>query len=265
MVIVSIHWPVAPQMLQRPEIKLETMSGNNLKRHNDLRLFAKTLYKSAFLGVNSCFQSLKHHAIKASFPVTGRLSTMLPKRKHTWATSADSYAVLMRHSDASLPRDSRPASRASFAGRRSSLNILSEVKEVTTPLQSPTGMYERIEMTDVLKVGETKGKDRSGNTTEPNSESASLRDAEVVSMQASTATTVLSDRDEHVFTFNHLTSTPTQAEVHASQTGAAAEAAFYVDSPGNLIRATDTMAMDGSSKEAEKETEGLGSDTVTPF
>lgn len=177
---------------------------------------------------------------------------MLPRRKFTWASSADSTAVLLRRSENGQHKDSRPTSRASFAGRRSSLNILSEVKEVTTPLQSPSGLYERIEMSDVLKLGGGRdgadgGALKDPEETEPNSETASFRDVEVTSAtQPSTTSTVLPDKDDRFFSYDVVGSvTPTQAEVHASPSNGAAD--FHVESPGRLIRATDSLEPDTSS------------------
>ena len=217
---------------------------------------------------------------------------MLPKRKFTWASSADSTAVLMRRSAESgqARGDSRPTSRASFAGRRSSLNILSEVKEVVTPpAQSPTGLYERIELTDVLQVGGGRDRDRDthrgrdrdreeasagtgGGTakdpegTEPNPETASFRDVELAPSPSTATTTVFSEKgDDRFFNYDLVPSpaAPTQAEVHVprAQTGAGAgagagaevgAAAFQVESPGRMIRATDSLgAEDGGDKKAQ--------------
>ncbi|KAK7111424.1 hypothetical protein V1264_011059 [Littorina saxatilis] len=200
----------------------------------------------------------------------GRLSALLPKRKFTWASSADSTVLLRRSAAELMPRDSRPVSRASFGGRRSSLNILSEVKEVTTPLQSPTGLYERIEMTDVFRVGDSgTGDEENGvsakdsDETEPNSETASYRGMEEMSEQPITATTVLSaDRDSTVFNYD-LTSTPvTQADVHYSSQGTGGSATFPVQSPGGLIRATDSLEPTGDGEGVKKD---KGPDTNSRF
>ncbi|XP_076459203.1 chitin synthase chs-2-like [Babylonia areolata] len=191
-------------------------------------------------------------------------NTLNLKRKFTWASSADTTSALMRRSDLSLPRDSRPTSRGSFAGHRSSLDILSEVKEVATPQTSPTGLYERIEMQDVLRVGEEKAAERDSSKgpedSEPNSETASFREEDVVSIPPSTATTVLSDREDgHVFSYQ-VTSTPTtQAEVHATTAGdpqdSRAQDSFSRDSPGQLIRASVSQGGKGSEGKSQESSE----------
>ncbi|KAL8576680.1 hypothetical protein ACOMHN_025155 [Nucella lapillus] len=195
----------------------------------------------------------------------------LPKRKFTWASSADTASMLMRRSDLSLPRDSRPPSYLStLGGRRSSLNVLSEVNEAPAPITSPTGLYERIEMLDVLRVGENRA-ERDSKDSEVNSETANFRDDEVVSLPPSKATTVVSEKDGHVFTYN-VTSTPTtQAEVHAtsevidsrgggkgegsfSADGKKEEGTFSVDSPGEMIRDSDSLRGKGSEKKSSETT-----------
>ena len=105
-------------------------------------------------------------------------------------------------------------------------------------------------MTDVLKVGGDRDDEAGGvvkdpEETEPNSETASFRDVEVMSQgqQPSTTSTVLSDKDHRFFSFEVVdSSTPTQAQANASL----AEAAFHVESPGRLIRATDSLEPDDS-------------------
>lgn len=184
--------------------------------------------------------------------ISGRYSALLPKRRHTTVSGGEMAGVVMRRHEG---RDSRPASRASFAGRRSSLNILDELKEVATPLQSPTSpgdgsVYEKIELTDVLKVGGSSAAAanvvKDPEETEPNSETTSLRDSDLPSAHPSTATTLLSERDGAIFSYD-VSASPALAEVH----GPGAGQTFHVDSPGRLIRATDSSSLQGGEEEEE--------------
>lgn len=127
----------------------------------------------------------------------GRHSGQMPKRKSTWGSSGDLVSMLNR----SEHKDGRPAFRASFAGLRSSLNVLSEVKEVVTPAQSPTtGAFDRIEMHEVAPAGKRNGEKevafREPDDNEPDSETPGFREEDAFSIAPSTVTTILSVQSE---------------------------------------------------------------------
>lgn len=128
----------------------------------------------------------------------------LPRRKQTWSTAADTEAARMRYSDY---RDlSRPNSRASFGGLPTTpLNILSEVKEVPTPTQSPTNgnAYEKFEMVTVH--GNRSAHDATGLRDfiggDHHMELKSFREADTESLNPSTVSTMLSGKEEGVYSF----------------------------------------------------------------
>ena len=116
-------------------------------------------------------------------------------------------------------------------------------------LRSPTGQYDRIEMSDVLQVGD-KVQDEVTDATDPNSESVSLRDIDSVSTGVPTASTILSPDDSStIFNFDTshnsgastASSLSTTVEIHSARSPKSpASAGFNVSSPGHQIRTSDS-------------------------
>lgn len=169
---------------------------------------------------------------------------------------------------------SRASSFAGYGGYKSQLKSLDEVKDEVTaspPATSPTGMYERIEMLDVLQVGAGDGRasgDASVVTTEPESETG---DGDSVSLPPPplTSSTILSavelddtsaKRSGEARYFTYDVRTPTASSVSSAKIDVHVSATDFesgfslVESPGHRIRATDSLQPSGaeSTKEDDK-------------
>jgi hypothetical protein len=168
---------------------------------------------------------------------------------------------------------------SSFAGYRSALNALDEVKDEVTaspPATSPTGMYERIEMADVLQVGRGDAAERASSDIGDVSAAASIKDDVTTESETGdgdsvslpppppTASTVLSPDLDHAkrggaryFTYDVTTPAASavssaKADVHVSATDS--DSGFSLESPGRQIRAADSVQSSGaaSSKDDDK-------------